>query len=764
MDSMQDHADLADAIQWIDPVRLDYQDWLNVGMGLHESGLGVEVWDAWSQKDPARYHPGECERKWAGFGRVTGDRVKSGSVIRMAEEAGWTQSTDDVALDWGDLMSFDTGPRAARPDAAWAAEEDPTVKAPAAAIGGAGASARLSDERPQMQMLADYLEALFGDEDYVAYSTESFQPEGSDRKVPTRGVYTRTAGELRQALAKWMAKPDPEDRLMENVVGTYDADTGAWIRFNPFDGKGVRNDNVTEYRYALVESDELPYEKQLPLIRDMNLPCAAIVTSGHKSVHAIVKVDAGGDYALYRKRTEELYAYCRKCGFSPDTQNKNPSRLSRMPGIIRGDQIQALVDTNTGAENWEAWCAWRIENEDDLPDDVVGDWDEPIELAPALIGTEEAGILRRGQKMVLAGPSKAGKSYALIDLAEAICCGGDWWGYPCAEGPVYYINLEIADASFRDRQHKVWEDREAHGQTGSGKAAMVANFHRWDLRGHACDMERLAPRIIHRVLKRSGGERGRFAAIIVDPIYKVNGGDENDASAISRFTNQLDRIAAECGCAVIYAHHHAKGALGDRKSMDRMSGSGVFARDADAIVDMSQLEIEEGSDIHRAMEGATGWRVSATLREFRSPEPIDLIWRYPRFFRDASGMLKRCEEEGRANPLRKVNRARKKSASAYHADIVAAIGRAVDAARAEGAAPTREEVMGRMNADSQWTGDEVTSTKITSWTQAKSKWSPWRVSGADDGFVLYDTRSADPFGAGAGNEYAIDFDSLPEDQ
>ena len=40
---------------------------------------------------------------------------------------------------------------------------------------------------------------------------------------------------------------------------------------------------------------------------------------------------------------------------------------------------------------------------------------------------------------------------------------------------------------------------------------------------------------------------------------------------------------------MIYCHHHSKGAQGGKRSMDRASGSGVFARDPDAMLDMTEL-------------------------------------------------------------------------------------------------------------------------------------------------------------------------------
>lgn len=64
------------------------------------------------------------------------------------------------------------------------------------------------------------------------------------------------------------------------MLGDYNPECGAWIRFNPLDGKGVKNDNVTEFRYALVESDKMDIAKQNEIIRTLELPVACLVHSG----------------------------------------------------------------------------------------------------------------------------------------------------------------------------------------------------------------------------------------------------------------------------------------------------------------------------------------------------------------------------------------------------------------------------------------------------------------------------------------------------
>lgn len=48
--------------------------------------------------------------------------------------------------------------------------------------------------------------------------------------------------------------------------------------------------------------------------------------------------------------------------------------------------------------------------------------------------------------MLLAGPSKAGKSFALIELCVATAEGRDWIGFTCAKGKALYVNLELDHA------------------------------------------------------------------------------------------------------------------------------------------------------------------------------------------------------------------------------------------------------------------------------------------------------------------------------
>ena len=113
---MEDHSDLLDALSAIDPSTLSYQEWLDVGMALHESGLPLDAWDEWSRRDTGRYHEGECERKWRGFGSGQ-TRVKSGTLAKMATERGWVLPRASQGM--GEALSWDGEISTALIDPSW---------------------------------------------------------------------------------------------------------------------------------------------------------------------------------------------------------------------------------------------------------------------------------------------------------------------------------------------------------------------------------------------------------------------------------------------------------------------------------------------------------------------------------------------------------------------------------------------------------------------------------------------------------------------
>lgn len=55
----------------INPSKLSYTDWVQVGMALKHEGYSAYDWDLWSSKDTERYKSRECYLKWRAFNEQT---------------------------------------------------------------------------------------------------------------------------------------------------------------------------------------------------------------------------------------------------------------------------------------------------------------------------------------------------------------------------------------------------------------------------------------------------------------------------------------------------------------------------------------------------------------------------------------------------------------------------------------------------------------------------------------------------------------------
>lgn len=676
---------LLELLDYINPSELSYQEWTNVGMALKHEGYEASDWDSWSAQDSERYKRGECFTKWNSFNETAGDIVTGGTIFDYAKRGGFVPQKkidpNEGVLDWEDEIgniidkdSVDSIELHEPSDSSW---------------------------NPANELIR-YLTTLFDTDEYVGFVVSSIENEKGKFIPGNRGNFRMTAGQIVEGLHSCNGD-------IGAVIGDYNQAAGAWIRFNPLNGEGVRNTDIASFKYALVESDSLDIGKQLSIIHQLELPVAAVVYSGSKSIHAIVKVDAS-DNKEYRERVSYLYKICDKNGLEVDSQNKNPSRLSRMPGCVRGEHKQFIIETNTGKETWSDWVEWVESMNDDLPDEE--------NLADVLFNLPDyaeeliEGILRQGHKMLLVGPSKSGKSFSLIELCIAIAEGTKWMGRQCKQGDVLYVNFELDRASCLHRFKDVYQTL---GLTPNNANRIFI----WNLRGKTPALDQLVPKLIRRA------EKKKYIAVVVDPIYKVITGDENSASEMAKFCNQFDKIADALGASVIYAHHHSKGAQGGKKSMDRASGSGVFARDPDALLDMIELDMSKEVKEHfinearvEAMHAVldkyvpkwktyiyqikktddhdfeamndycaemlgfeqmnelqyltelkvneakhiTALQISGTLREFATFDPINCFFKYPVHFLDNGNLLKGCRPEGskKKSKFEKMNETNKK--------------------------------------------------------------------------------------------------------
>ena len=590
---MEKTNNLEELLKYIDPAGLSYQEWVNVGMALKEEGYPMETWQNWSAADGERYDSGEFEDKWDSFRRHD---VTGGTIVQMAKDRGWSPEPKLNVYMSGDKYS---------PTISWDSEylKEPKFKEP--------------DKWDPSKDLIRYLEAVFEPGDTIGYTMKSSRTEKGKYVPSGNGSYRHTAGELIDLLRA--GEP------IEKVFGTYNKAAGAWIRINPLDGGGVKDTNVSNYRNILIECDNLDLEEQIEKLEKIKIPISAMVYSGSKSIHAIIPVNAGSD-AEYRFQFNFIRNIMHEAGMEIDKANINPSRLSRLPGVLRGEHKQFLIKTHIGMESFQEWREWVSAKNDGLPDIVnLRDiWDNMPPLKPELI----EGILRQGHKMIIASTSKAGKTFALMELAVKIAEGHKWLDHRCKQGKVLYVNMELDGSSFFHRFKDIYK------ALGLDFDNHTENVEIWNLRGADKTISELAPIIINRMRNKE------YVAVMMDPLYKLMEGDENSNGDVAKMVAKFDRIAEETGAAVIYAHHFAKGSAAGKSVIDRASGAGTFARDPDAILTLTQLdwapEIEAEQDW-------TAWRLESTLREFKSIKPVDMFFAWPIHKVDYEGRLEDCD-------------------------------------------------------------------------------------------------------------------------
>jgi hypothetical protein len=234
--------------------------------------------------------------------------------------------------------------------------------------------------------------------------------------------------------------------------------------------------------------------------------------------------------------------------------------------------------------------------------------DAAVEIAKPIVTPDDviAGLLHRGEKMQLGGSSKAFKTWLMFDVAACVTTGTDWLGkFPTKRGRVLYLNFELPRAWCFKRIKAICDENQIKLEKGYLQV--------WNLRGYACDMSTLLPRLLRRI------KPGAFVLIIIDPIYKIYGEhrDENRAGDMASLHNQLELLAVKTGAAVLYGAHFSKGNQAAKDPLDRVGGSGVFGRDPDTALTFTKHEEEDC------------FTVTATFRTHPPIPEFVVRWQYP---------------------------------------------------------------------------------------------------------------------------------------
>ena len=240
-----------------------------------------------------------------------------------------------------------------------------------------------------------------------------------------------------------------------------------------------------------------------------------------------------------------------------------------------------------------------------------------------------SGVLYKGSKMIISGSSKAGKTLSLLHLGLAVSNGKPWMGHETTQGNVIYLDFELKPRMAAQRiTHIIAANPGIYKQN--------PRFLYCGLRGQARSLEDL----VHHIEDLPDFKPDM---VIVDPFYKLaTGADENDAGAISEVVNRMEQFSERLDCSFVYAHHFSKGNKSDTDHIDRASGSGVFARDPDAILTLTPHEEED----HLVLE--------ATVRDFSSPPAKVVEFEWPNFVHKPD-LEPKLRKPGQSKEIQRVN-------------------------------------------------------------------------------------------------------------
>jgi len=614
-----------------------HETWLAVGMALHHCGASLQDWERW-HPDNSKNHARTCAQKWASFGRSSGAQYTIATLVKWAKEDNPRfKVPQDLPPGTPENITWSTTLPAVTNETF---RSQPSVQIPAAGpeADNHGPDIDLDQLPPETipepspdwpsDDLRRYMLALYKPEEICSYVLDAFNEDGT-WKPGSRGIYGRTVADILASVSKHGDKID-------QALGAFNPEAGAWCRINPMDGTGVRNDNVTDFRHVLAESDTLPIAKQLAIIKALNLPCSAIVHSGGKSIHAIVRVDAGTDPKLYRERVDFLFQVLDRNGFKVDRQCRNPSRLSRMPGLPRKGQKQYLVSEKAGASDWAAWENFIKADTDPLPNiRSIADFKLPAKDDPNELLKDR--YLCRGGALLMVGPTGIGKSSFVMQAAFRWALGDDFFGIQAAQAlKVLIIQAENDDGDIAEIREGVYRGLEGLGQMTDGDQLRIAR-QVWVVPEDSVTGRDFGERL-ERYLEKIHPD-----LVIIDPALAYLGGDALKQADVTLFCrNILNPIIHRHNVGLVLVHHTNKPPKADQKDGWQAGdmaylgqGAADWANWARAVMAITSI----GShSIFKLIAGKRGGRIGWKDEEWHTlyskhiahaKDPGQICWREP---------------------------------------------------------------------------------------------------------------------------------------
>lgn len=373
----------------------------------------------------------------------------------------------------------------------------------------------------------------------------------------------------------------------------FEIPSSAVVKINPVSNKTStgRIEDISAFRYVLIECDDVELEKQYSIFCDAIAPIEFMVHSGNRSIHCYCRVDAK-NLEEYRYRAGKLAEYFIGLGLNVDRAVLHPAAYGRVAGSLRGEVPQCLYDkpNRLDYETFEKqFLNSRLSQ--------IYSFKQVKELVNfSKNETLIENLLKEKSTMVIAGEAKIGKTMLLLHLAVAFSTGGIWLNRQVRKRKCLFVNLEVEPTVIVDRI----EDIARYAPIDEDNLFML------NLRG--CELH------FEDLIKAIANNADGMDVVIVDPIYKLFAGDENSSKEVIRLVALIDEYFLRKNKTFIFSHHYNKN---NTSAINRVSGSSIFTRYPEAILGISKGK--EKGEI----------KIEYSLRAFESPYPEIYRFNYP---------------------------------------------------------------------------------------------------------------------------------------
>lgn len=224
-------------------------------------------------------------------------------------------------------------------------------------------------------------------------------------------------------------------------------------------------------------------------------------------------------------------------------------------------------------------------------------WDKADYKNPSLI----KGLLRRGQKMLIAAPPRSIKTSLVVQLSKAIADGEQWLQWEVQQGDVLIVGCGSDKQNMLNRISKLYE------KEAESKSYEFIDY--VTIKG-----ETSMPTVINQVIDSVRKQGKTYRLIILDSIDYVQ---PLEGYSVHSTIAALDRLTIECNCSVVVTHT-VRREFSDKSYIDNLNviHSDILLTLFDTYIEFVELKLTE-KDLNDLQVGQAKDYFVEALKEHR---------------------------------------------------------------------------------------------------------------------------------------------------